>query len=195
LNDDESVALAALNALGELAAAARDTLPRISPLLNHADATVRSAAVQTLARVQSEADQVVPLLMDALKDEDWTVRTASAGALGRIGAPARAAVPMLFELLGNETDEDAARAALREIDDVGPEALPTLIAALDSEDRTPRFYAQFFLGKLGPAAREALPALERLRDESDSDRGRRFLDETIAKIRGEASADDDDDDD
>ncbi|HUG89424.1 MAG TPA: HEAT repeat domain-containing protein, partial [Planctomycetaceae bacterium] len=184
---DEAVLQAALAALGELGAAARESVPHVSRLLNHGEPSVRSVAVQMLPRVQSDTGQVVPLLVEALKDDDWTVRTASAGALGRVGGPARPAVPLLFEMLAVETDRDAARAALREIDDVEPAALPTLIAALDSEDRSARFYALFFLGKLGPGAREALPALKRLRDEGDSERSRRFLDEAIQKIEGQAA--------
>jgi hypothetical protein len=126
----------------------------------------------------------VPLLTTALRDGDWSVRKRAAESLGRMGPSAKAAVPALFALLSSEEDRDAARGALREIDAVGPEALPALIKALEVDDGRVRYYAVFYLGKLGPAAKEALPALRRLTDD-DSDRFRGFLDRTIKSIDGE----------
>jgi HEAT repeat protein len=125
--------------------------------------------------------QAVPLLMRALKDHEGSVRKAATLALGNLGAAAKPAVPLLFELLGDAEDRDAARGALRQIDTVGPEAVPTLIKALESDDRSRRFFAVFFLGKLGPAAKDALPALKRLQQD-DSGRFRGTLEKTIQSI-------------
>ena len=80
-------------------------------------------------------------------------------------------------------DRDAARSALREIDDVGPEAVAALIKALDNDDRRLRYYGAYYLGKLGPAAKDALPALRRLADDEGS-RFNKFLKRTINKIEG-----------
>ena len=68
----------------------------------------------------------------------------------------------------------------RKIDSVGPDAIPALIKALETEGRG-RFYAVFFLQKLGPQAKEALPALKKLRG-GDSGRFRGFLDRAIRAI-------------
>jgi HEAT repeat protein len=88
-------------------------------------------------------------------------------------------------MLTSEEDRDAARAALREIDSVGPEALPVLKAALTNEDRRRRFFAVYLLGKLGPEAKEVLPELRAMQAETESDsRFRTFLESTIAKIEG-----------
>jgi HEAT repeat protein len=58
-----------------------------------------------------------------------------------------------------------------------------LIEALDSEDRRRRYYAVFFLGKLGPVAAEALPALRQAL-ESESQRFREVVQRTIDSIEG-----------
>jgi HEAT repeat protein len=86
-------------------------------------------------------------------------------------------------LLGSEQDSEAARSALRDIDRAELDALPVLIAALDSEDRRARFYAAFFLRKLGPAAKEALPSLRRYADDENS-RFRESVQEAIESIEG-----------
>ena len=181
---DHRVVQAALASLATQGKAARDAVPVISNLLQHPEVATRVAAIEALGKMQPEPDQAIPLLSKALKDDDWSVRKASALALGPFGAKAKSAVPALFELLHNEVDRDAARDALRQIDTVGPEAIPVLIKSLESEESRVRFYAVFFLGKLGPEAKEALPALQKLKRE-DSSRLRRSLEETIKKIEGE----------
>ena len=87
-------------------------------------------------------------------------------------------------------DSDAARSAIREIDSVGPEAIPVLLEALSSEERRPRYYAVFFLSKLGPEGEEALPALRAALDD-ESDRFRESVERAIASIEGRELENDD----
>jgi HEAT repeat protein len=94
-------------------------------------------------------------------------------------------VPELFKLLDSEQDRDAVRTSLREIDAVEVSALPVLMAALKSEDRTARFYAVFFLKKLGPDAKEALPRLRELSGD-ESSRLREAVQSAIDAIEGTA---------
>ena len=99
------------------------------------------------------------------------------------------AVTALFDLLSSEEDSEAARNALRRIDNVGPDAVSFLINALDTDDRRTRFYAVYYLGKIGPAAKDALPALRRL-SESDSGRFRGALRRAIQAIEDDEESDD-----
>jgi HEAT repeat protein len=85
-------------------------------------------------------------------------------------------------MLSSEEDSDAARGALRSIDGAGPEAVPTLLEGLESEDRRRRYYAMYLLGKVGPAAKAALPILKRMRDETESRRYRESYQRTIDQI-------------
>jgi HEAT repeat protein len=126
-------------------------------------------------------------LVAALDDSEWSVRRDAAVALGRFGSEARAAVPKLFRMLDREEDQDAARGALREIDDADADAVPVLIEGLESEDRRRRYYAVSLLRKIGPPAKQALPALERIAEDDRSGRMRDFVQRAIDSIRGESN--------
>jgi len=76
------------------------------------------------------------------------------------------------------------RSALREIDEAGPEVIPTLKKALKVDDRRIRFYAVRLLGKVGPAAKEVLPQLYELQKQSGGARFDRYIESTIARIEG-----------
>jgi HEAT repeat protein len=90
-----------------------------------------------------------------------------------------------MELLSSDQDRDAVRQALKEIDAVEPAALPTLLKALDEDDRFARYYAVFFLKKLGPDAKEALPRLRELTGD-ESSRLREAVQSAIEAIEGTA---------
>ena len=143
--------LASMTAIGTEAAG---SVGEVAELFEHSTTAVRAAAVACLAKIEPDKSKSVPLLTDALHDEDWTVRR-DAAVLGDMGSVAKEAVPVLFKMLASEEDVDAARGALRGIDDAGPNAVPVLMEGLESEDRRLRFYAMFLIGKVGPDAKEA----------------------------------------
>ena len=179
---DDRVIVAALASLTRMGSLAGESTGAVVALLDHERVDIRSAAVACLAKIEPNASKSVPLLIAALNDEEWTVRRDAAEALGAMGGQAKAAVPVLFRMLSSEDDEDAARGALRSIDDADADAVPVLIEGLESEDRRRRFYATFLLGKVGPDAKEALPILRRLRDETESTRYRDSIQKTIDAI-------------
>ena len=85
-------------------------------------------------------------------------------------------------MLGSDVDTDYARGALRAIDVAGPEAVPVLMAGLESDDQRRRFYAVFLLGKVGPAAKEALPLMKKLSEEAESGRLKDSFKKAIEQI-------------
>lgn len=191
---DTEFVLTALRTLEQLGGeTSRDTTEdssevtaRILPLLKHPNVSIRCAAVNCLSAVESESSKVVPRLIEALDDADWTVRRDAAIQLGEIGSPAAtSAVPSLLRLSRNEQDRDAARSALRSIDDAGPESIPLLLEGLKGEDRGRLFYSIYLLGKIKPAAKEALPALKDFRDSTDSNRLKEMANRTIRTIESE----------
>ncbi len=103
--------------------------------------------------------------------------------LERIGADARSAVPDLIELVANDTDRGQAFDTLRAIDAADPKDVGKLIALLGHRHRIVRFAAVRSLGRLGPAAREALPQLERFLKE-ESPMTRKAAEDAIARIEG-----------
>ena len=95
-------------------------------------------------------------------------------------------VPELLLLLqsDDDDDEDLASDALREIDIAPPDAVPVLIQMLENagDNRRIRFFALHLLKKSGPAAKSALPVLEKLAEELDG-RSREYVRRTIKEIR------------
>jgi len=155
--------------------------------LNNADANIREVAARILGNIGPQAVEAVPALTTALKDPDRRVRIQAAVALGRIGPEAKEAVPALFEALKDPMVREAGKDALERIGvdsneaipilietlqhkdmrtyaaegllRIGPDAVPELIRALKGEYGPVREYAAWILGKMGPNAKEAIPAL------------------------------------
>src|SRR6185503_18151433 len=137
-------------------------------------------AMWALARRFPPSDAAISALIGCVMDDHFTWGHFAAEALGEVGPDAAAALPYLIRVL----EENAGRygraaEALVEIGYVHPEViLPPLIKALGdraSASRTEMFRYCLFqaLGKLGPAAKDAIPALIGLMtgpSEKDSDR-------------------------
>ena len=84
------------------------------------------------------------------------VRGRCAWALGRLGPAAKPALPALIRALGDGWTQEQAREALVNL---GPLALPVLIKTIKHRKWSVRWEALKVLVRLGPKAREALPAI------------------------------------
>ena len=187
------VTLEAVSGFGEKAAS---MIPAVSQLAAHEKAEIRVAALGALGAIEKNHEQLTGRLTEALDDQEWEVRRAAGVALGKIGPDAKNSVPKLFKLLDKDEDREFASSALKEINSAPIEAIPLLIEKLDSEERRTAFYAVSLLGKIGPAAAEALPKLEAMLEKPNTDGGRsefrkKSLNETIAAIKGETKPDKD----
>jgi len=117
----------------------------------------RLIAIDVLGSLGPLAKDAVPVLVRLLGDADAVVRADAAFALGGIGTDAAEAVPALIELLKKSV---AARAE-------GPQQ-PAEEQDNGGHDHGPPTYtAAYALGRIGPAAREAMPALQGLLDSGD----------------------------
>jgi HEAT repeat protein len=152
-------------ALGAIGPAAEAAVPALIATFKDDDNSVRFAASCALGDIGKAA---VPALVRALDDPEYIVRGLAATALGQIGPDANAALPALRRLLEKETDNtrlDVAGAIclIRPRDRV---ALAALIDGL--KDPSVRLCAALKLGRLGFAAKLAVPALiEALQDERE----------------------------
>jgi HEAT repeat protein len=166
--------------LGKMGRSARSALPALAEALQDKDKGVRAAAAYAMAAIGPAAEHVAPLLR-ALADEDSIVRFAAARALGRIGPAARKAGPALVKALD---DKEVAYPAAEALARIGPprEAIPAFIRLLKKDDAANKgrlLYAEGerreaanALGKIGPAAAAAVPALiERLQDKTETGPG------------------------
>jgi HEAT repeat protein len=124
----------------------------------------RVEAVTTLAKLGPRAAGAVPELMvqlDKLNDPETTpLREAIVKTLGSIGSPARVAIPTMTRHVGRDFDLDLAiRRSTNQILVSGDDDVLTLVQLLRSREDGQRLPAATSLGKLGPAARAAVPEL------------------------------------
>jgi HEAT repeat protein len=97
-----------------------------------------------------------------LRDLRWgdaATRQAAATALGELGPPASAGIPLLQEA-ARAPESPVRRAAVDALRKLkAPAALPLYVAALEEDDLHERMWAAAGLGAMGPAAKDAVPAL------------------------------------
>ncbi len=131
----------------------------LGKLLKHTDPVTQTRAARSLRRMGVRARPAVPALTEALQDDDPGVRLEVIKALGLVSKENGVAVPALLGAVKEETGEnqEAAFHALAIIGTQAHGAIPDLIAFL--EDENLRGGALSVLERIGPAGREAVPAL------------------------------------
>src|SRR5262249_12159427 len=162
--DDPKARVAAARVFAQLDDV-RAAVPRLAEALKDKDATVRVVALQALQDLGPDAVAAVPALVAVAKSTDANTRPSALLALGRIGPGAKAAAPALAEAWKDASSVIRVRAAeaLWQVDPGNKEVLPVLIEGL--KERTTCVSAAAALGRMGVAARPAVPILaERLAD-------------------------------
>ena len=159
LKSEDDVRSETAEALGAIGAVA------VKPLIDSLQAKEpreRAGAAMSLALIGAEARESGPVILDLAKTErDPQVRVALLGALQKIGVKPGEAVPLL--VAGIQDDNEPVRHAainalvlLRAGRDLSLTALTIL---LKDENATTRQRAARVLGRMGPAAAPAVPAL------------------------------------
>ena len=126
----------------------------------------REAAYQ-LEKLGPAAKPALPALIKALDDPDKQVWSYAVAAIAGLGPDAADAIPALIEDLDGRKsrgrrDRDKRQVLVRSafaLSRIGPAAIPPLIAVLDADDSPLRAGAAKALGGMGPAAKQAIPAL------------------------------------
>jgi HEAT repeat protein len=159
------------------------------------DAFVRWGAARALAHlVPVRPDLVVPALARELKDTDLDARQAAIYTLKLYGTRAQAAVPALVEAT-QEGDTEPRIAAIQALTVVlGPlaqgegavSAVDALMKSLKSSDVRLRQAAAEGLGRIGPVAIRAVPALQAAINDPSND-VRRVASEALLTIQLQAS--------
>ncbi len=187
---DVEVRRSAAKALMEMGPGAKEAVPVLIKALQDKDDLVRANAAWALGTVGPEAEQAIPNLIEAFQDEVMIVRMGAAGGLGGIGPRAKQSIPALAKAIQNPIeDHNVHRVASEALGRMGPEAIPVLAKALQSEnyfvrrmsaraleetgagavpalikalkdeDRSVRLMAVQALGGIGPEAKQSVPAL------------------------------------
>jgi len=156
----------AAKALGAMGTAASQATPALLRALERKE--LRDVAGQALASTATSKDltAATPTLLKMLHDRDPRVRQAAALALGRVRAKDRGVALALTDAL--EDTEGSVRYSvfivLNEMGSAAEPAVPTLIRMV-REDREAEF-AAYLLGRIGPAARAAVPDLVAMYDKA-----------------------------
>lgn len=180
---DLSIRGYAMYALGRLGPAGRAAVPFFAKTLLAPEYPYDRANIAgALGYMGPAGAPAVPALIACLKDKRAKTeeRQKMTWALGKIGPGAKEAVPCLLAIIRTELKNDYLAAdaaeALGEMGSVTEEVIPGLIGALNAERRfvshsaavrkeRVRMAAVRALGRMGPAARAALPRLTELSKE------------------------------
>jgi HEAT repeat protein len=161
-SSDESARLKAIDQLGAQGEKAAEAVAPLTALLKDGSATVRSHAAGSLGEIGAPAKSAAPELIALLKDADDTVRRQAVKALVAIRPGPRVMLPLFTQLM-RDSDPGVQMRILNEIAEVGEAAVPGLIAALKNDQTA--YWACIVLREMGPAAKDAAPALaEKLKD-------------------------------
>lgn len=160
LEGDESVGVraAAARALGALGDGAAEAIPALFEAQREASEAVRYGATRALAELRLTVDDI-PRLEAALQSPHVYVRAFAAWRLGNFREEGEAGVPALAEALALPDTFVTVSAALARIGPAATEAVPVLVAELESPDEGRRWRAARTLGRIGPGAADAVPSL------------------------------------
>jgi HEAT repeat protein len=167
---DRDVRLRAITALRNLAGEVRQLLPTLraalaEAILHDGDDIVRAEALRALLHAGAPPATDVAALEGALASEVEAVRCHAAIALGELGPEGRPAVPALIHACLWDAEPAvrvAAAMALWKVDQRKRAlVLHVLTRALDNTSELICWAAAECLGQMGPAARDAVPALRR----------------------------------
>jgi HEAT repeat protein len=153
---DETVQLRAIDELGAQKEKAAEAVTPLVQLLKSPSAKVRAHAAHSLGEIGLQAKTAVEALAQLLKDPDETVRRHTVQAIAGIRPGPHVMVPLCIELL-QDPDPAVRLRVMTAIANVGARAVPALIAALDNDKAA--YWACVVLRDIGPAAKDAVPAL------------------------------------
>ena len=172
---DLSVRRSAMHFLEDLEDRAGPALDFLIERLEDPDRFLRWAAARTLANLPAEkAAKAVPALRRVLSYPDMDVRLAAVATLVHLEQLAKDALPELEKgILQPHRDPEYRIAVMKALISIGPvhsiPAIPTVVKALKDGDPRVRRIAAEVLGKFGPLARQAVPALREALGDDDAE--------------------------
>ena len=155
-DEDWDVRMRSADALGEIGAEAKAAIPFLINAMGDGNEGVRSAAVDALKKIGTES---IPPLIEAFGNKDSNVAAISIDALREFGPDARPAMSHLTRLLLLYENEDIRERAARALGAIGPEAMPSLLKALQDKNAEVRSCAAVGFYEMGDKGKTAVPEL------------------------------------
>ena len=151
--------------------AAQPALARLIALVGAEQVEVREAAALSLGSLELDAEVVRPALARALRDGKPEVRRAAMRSIQRFGPQGAIFIPDIILLAEKKENLRSVERMLRRFERAGPDvrSLPELVKQLEHNQDAVRLLAIKFLGLAGPSARDAIPALERMREDPSAE--------------------------
>ena len=143
----------------ELRPSLKAALPSLVGFLKGSDSSMKSNAIHILNRMGVDAKDAIPALLLSLRDQDPYVRLTITSVLGDQGNSAYPYVPVLQDLELHDPDRSVRDSATRALKSLGAQSISTLIAALQSPDKTLKINAADALAELGSGDKAAIPFL------------------------------------
>jgi HEAT repeat protein len=161
-SSDETARLKAIDELGLQGGKAAEAVTPLAELLKDKSAVVRARAARALGKIGAPAKSAAPELASLLKDADDTVRRQAVQALVAIRPGPKVMIPLFIKLM-EDADPGVQMRVMNDVAEAGEAAVPGLIEALKNDKTT--YWACIVLREIGPAAKDAAPALaEKLKD-------------------------------
>ena len=185
--DDPHVRGAAAFALGRIGPAARPAAAKLEALSTQDSPLLKTVSLWALARIypndRKRQQEAVERLANALTNPQRLVREAAARALADLKPGPEIAMPAIRRAL-EHADGAQLTDALDALASLGAAAVPELIDALQEEPAQAR--VAYILGRIGPAAAPAVPALAKLVHSPNADVQREAI-FALAKIGPKAA--------
>jgi HEAT repeat protein len=173
-------------ALATMGKEAKIAVPALTKILKDRNLKLRIDAASALWRIEQNRTGI-PVLALLLTEDDDEVSIEAAEALAQIGPAAKESVPRLMEALGHREPKVQIKAAIAlwkvKKDTSGVPVLASLLA--NEKKWYIPVYAADALGEIGPAAKQALPAL--LRARANNPNLENTVDAAISKIDPDGS--------
>jgi len=165
---DASVRLAGTFALGRVGPEGASAVPELMAVLaSDMDTAVRKEAARAFSLLGLDAKAGVPALAKALReDKSEEVRQQAATALGKMRGETRDAVAAMIDAMKNDKDKTVRVFVIHALGDSLGDGLRGYVKdfadqLIKDPEADVRLALVQELGQLGPAAKEALPALQR----------------------------------
>jgi len=155
-------------ALKEIGAKAKNAVPMLIDALHDQDVATRQFAALALNEIGPDAKAAtIDLVYAMLRDKDKDVRNNSALALLRVNPDPSVAAPAFRQGLRDKLAVGVTDCAVEGLTKLGAAGVPELSNALKDQDNDVRRRAAEILGKLGAAAKPAVPALKAAANDAD----------------------------
>ncbi|HUG68245.1 MAG TPA: HEAT repeat domain-containing protein, partial [Pirellulaceae bacterium] len=180
-----SVRSNAADAIGLIGASVGEgPIEPLTKMLGDHNYVVRRAGVIALGRLGKLAAASAPAVKTAMQDASRSIQAEAAASLWQITGTHEESLPILLEVLQDHNAPWEASMAFERLGATGQPAVAELSKLVESGTGETQYFATLAISGIGPAAKDALPALRKLLESPDEDM-RQVAEQVIQRLSGE----------